>query len=292
MKIETIYRKGNRAINEDCFVINKVDRIFAVIDGATGVGGLSGDIASGIIREALEVEYGDLSERILKGNAKLGRKTVEALGESTMEETPKYKRSSCGLAAIQLPLFGVRMKYATAADCILFLQYKNNEIRQVNHDLVDPLDHAVIELVQEQWKRYVSEKDDPNEWDLSKIKQILQEIREIIQDSLQENRNKMNTPEGYNIIDGSKETKEFMESGVIPLINVRKILLLTDGLKIHSHRLEPIENEWLYSAKMAFEHGLSHLEKTIMDMEINDPACYQYPRLKQHDDKTGILIHL
>jgi hypothetical protein len=47
MKIETIYRKGNRAINEDCFVINKVDRIFEVIDGATGVGGLSGDIASG-----------------------------------------------------------------------------------------------------------------------------------------------------------------------------------------------------------------------------------------------------
>ncbi|HJV16842.1 MAG TPA: hypothetical protein VJ546_05570 [Bacillales bacterium] len=292
MKIEIIYRKGNRDINEDSFVINKEDQIFAVIDGATGVGGLSGDIASGIIREALETENGDITERILKGNATLGKKTVETLGESTMENTPKYKRSSCGLAAIQLPLSGMKMEYAAAADCLFFLQYKNNEIRQINHDLVDPLDRAVIELVQKQWKRYISGNDDPNEWEPSKIKQTLQEIRETILDILQANRNKMNNPEGYNIIDGSKTAEEFLESGVIPLINVKKILLLTDGLKIHSHRLEPIENEWLYSAKIAFEHGLSYLEKTILDMEINDPACYQYPRLKQHDDKTGILIHL
>jgi hypothetical protein len=182
MKIETIYRKGNRDINEDSFVIIKEDRIFTVIDGATGVGGLSGDIASGIIREALEVEIGDIAERIFKGNARLGRKTVETLGESTMEDTPKYKRSSCGLAAIQLPSSRGKMKYAAAADCILFLQYKNNEIRQVNHDLVDPLDRAVIELVQKQWKHYISESDDPNEWEPSKIKQTLQEIRETILD--------------------------------------------------------------------------------------------------------------
>jgi hypothetical protein len=292
MKIETIYLKGNRDFNEDSFVINKEDRIFAVIDGATGVGGLSGDIASGIIREALEVENGDIAERILKGNATLGTKTVETLGESTMEDTPKYKRSSCGLAAIQISSSGVKMEYAAAADCLLFLQYKNNEIRQVNYDLVDPLDRAVIELVQKQWKCYVSGSDDPNEWEPSKIKQTLQEIRGMIQDILQANRNKMNTPEGYNIIDGSKTAEDFLESGVIPLINVKKILLLTDGLKIHSHRLEPIENEWLYSAKIAFEHGLSYLEKTILDIETNDAACYQYPRLKQHDDKTGILIQL
>jgi hypothetical protein len=56
MKIETIYRKGNRDINEDSFAINKEDRFFAVMDGATGVGRLSGDISSGTI---LDMETND-----------------------------------------------------------------------------------------------------------------------------------------------------------------------------------------------------------------------------------------
>ncbi|WML46185.1 hypothetical protein [Neobacillus sp. PS3-40] len=294
-KIERIYQKGSRDINEDAYVMNKEDGIFAVIDGATGVGGLSGIIASNIIRDAMLREDGNLLERVLKGNVILGEKAVVTLGEAGIKkigDIPKYKRSSCSLAAIQLPLSGLKMKYVTAGDCLLFIQYKNNEIRQVNHDHVAPLDSFGIHLAQTEWRKYVSENEDPNKWGLYEINQTTKAILEAVHDTLQQNRNKMNTSEGYGIIDGSEEVDEFLESGVIPLINVKKILLLSDGLRVHSNRNQVIENEWLYSAKLAFEHGLSYLEKTIMDIEINDLACYQYPRFKQHDDKTGLLIHL
>jgi serine/threonine protein phosphatase PrpC len=87
MNIDTIYPNGNRSINEDSYVIRNDNQIFAVFDGATGIGGLSGDIASGILCEALEVENGDIFARILKGNENLGKKTVEALGEPAIGNT-------------------------------------------------------------------------------------------------------------------------------------------------------------------------------------------------------------
>lgn len=104
---------------------------------------------------------------------------------------------------------------------------------------------------------------------------------------LKENRNKLNTPNGYGIIDGSSEALSYLECGSVPLINVDKILLLSDGLKLHKE-----ESGWLKSAELAFEKGVAELYQTIQTEEEMDPACYLYPRLKKHDDKTGILIHL
>ncbi|MCS0670389.1 hypothetical protein [Cytobacillus firmus] len=54
MKFSTVYQKGNRDINEDAIVVDTNKNIFAVIDGATGLGGLPGSLASSIMKEALE----------------------------------------------------------------------------------------------------------------------------------------------------------------------------------------------------------------------------------------------
>ncbi|MDQ0199104.1 hypothetical protein [Neobacillus ginsengisoli] len=67
--IEVIYRKGSWDINEDTYVVNEEQGIFAVIDGATGLGGLSGSIASGITSQVLQEEKGGLLQRVLKGNS-------------------------------------------------------------------------------------------------------------------------------------------------------------------------------------------------------------------------------
>jgi hypothetical protein len=297
--IEFIYRKGSSQVNEDTYVVNKDQGIFAVIDGATGLGGLSGSIASGIIRNALHEEDGRLLQRVLKGNAILAEKVVAAIDHAkvkSIRDIEKHRRSCCALAAIELstssPYDVLKMNYVTAADCLLFVEYKNGDIHQINYDDIDYFDQKGLDLAKEQWKNYVLEDENPNDWGSLKINQTMREVREIVNPILQGNRRNLNTSEGYGIIDGSPEVEDFLAAGTIPLLNVRKLLLLTDGLKIHSHRYKKIENEWLYTAKLAFEHGLDNLEKTILEIEENDPACYNYPRFKQHDDKTGILIYL
>jgi hypothetical protein len=54
LKCELVYKKGSNPVNEDALVINEDKKIFAVIDGATGLEGLSGKIAAEIVRNSLE----------------------------------------------------------------------------------------------------------------------------------------------------------------------------------------------------------------------------------------------
>ena len=69
-----VYLKGQNQENEDAYVVDSVRGVFSVIDGATGLGGLSGKIAAGIIKEAI-IRYsnGSLFDAILKGNEILGK---------------------------------------------------------------------------------------------------------------------------------------------------------------------------------------------------------------------------
>ncbi|MEW9109025.1 MAG: hypothetical protein AB2374_06730 [Cytobacillus gottheilii] len=296
MKISTVYTKGIGEVNEDAIVVNKGEDIFAVIDGATGLGGLSGAIAANIIKESLEQESNlSLLERVIDGNTKLHQAVEQQYKDISFEEIPKYKRSSCGISAIQIhrdpkgnPAF---LEYVSAGDCMLFLQFSDASIRQVTYDHLDRLDLAAISKIEAKWRKL--EKTEPIETlSPEKIKQKQTEFRQEEEELLRSNRNKLNTYEGYGIIDGDEDAIEFLESGKIPLIAIKQILLLSDGLKVHDHRNYPSKNTWIQSAKKAFANGLETLEQEIIETETEDPACIYYPRLKQHDDKSGVLLTL
>lgn len=298
--LEVVYRRGGREVNEDAYVVDQGRGIFAVIDGATGLSGLSGKIASEILSHALQEDNGDILQRVLKGNSILGDKAVEAFQDphiKSLEEIEKHLRSCCALAAIEIKKSSssqrlLKMNYVAVADCMLFIQYHNGDIHQVSYDDIDYFDQKGLDLVNEFWKSLLAEGENPSEWEGFKIDEVMENIRALVNPALEQNRSRLNTSEGYSVIDGSLEVEDFLTVGTIPLNNVRKILLLTDGLKIHSYRNKKIENEWLYTARLAFEKGLAYLEKTILTIEEKDRACYDYPRYKQHDDKTGILIEL
>lgn len=299
MRIEKIYQKGSADINEDTYVINENQQIYAVIDGATGLGGLSGSIASNIIASALNEEDGDLLEKIKKGNVELGKRTVLAVNNPAIkkiEDVPKTQRSTCGLSAIRLVQEPgnalIKMDYVAAADCMIFIQYENGQIRQVSHDYMEIHDSKGIRLQMDLWETILVENEDPNTWEHNKMEMTKKNIYERVQPLLKQNRNKLNAPDGYGIIDGSDEAPLFLESGTIPLMNVKGLLLLSDGLKLHTHRNGFQKNEWLNSAETAFEFGLDYLLEKMTELEKNDAACYEFPRFKQYDDKTGILIYL
>lgn len=298
MQIKTVFTIGDRDINEDAMVVDPQQNIFAVIDGATGLGGLPGSLASGLIKKALEKEaFSPLRDKIIEGNTDL-RETTESSNKEQhlLEQIPKHERSSCGLAAIQIHKnedgTAASMDWASAGDCMLFLQFKDQSIRQVTFDHIDRLDNEAIMLMQKEWDNYLNGISTIEDVSIEELKRKHQLFRKNVQELLQANRNKLNTPEGYGIIDGSHEAADFLEYGHIPLIAVNKILLLSDGLKLHSRRGSDQEETWLTTAKMAFEKGLDELEKYILQLEESDPACLFYPRLKQHDDKSGILIEL
>jgi hypothetical protein len=47
---------------------------------------------------------------------------------------------------------------------------------------------------------------------------------------------------------------------------------------------------WLDTATYAFSYGVDALCQRVLELEKEDPGCYIHPRLKPHDDKSGLLI--
>lgn len=285
INFETIYEKGSGKENEDGFVINKEAGLFAVLDGATALvkNNVTGATASSIVKAVLDKENheGNLLTTILKANRILGTRVLEYFkeqGYKNVESIPKVERSTTG--AIAIKIHHNRLEYVQAGDCMLFVQYENGEIRTLTYDQVSALDQLSIEKAQEVHSKL--EKQEPK----GDIHQI---VRERILPIIKKNRNMLNTDQGYGILDGSKEAERFLESGSITLNNVKKILLLSDGLQLPNVKAGGIAC-WEETAKLAFDKGLEHLYQTVQGMEDSDPEGKVYPRLKPSDDKTGILI--
>lgn len=286
MNITKVYKKGDKAVNEDAYVINEDAYIFAVIDGATGLDGIPGYLASQVVQENLQeiTQANSLYQSMEQANKQLGKKMVDyykaninKLDINSIAEIPKKQRSSTGLAAIQIQQNGCAIDYFHVGDCMLFLRYGNGDVRAVTHDLIQYFDQLGIrEMIR--LREEIGNKMD------------LDAIRERVNPILLQNRNKLNSSQGYGIIDGSEEAFNYIESGRIPLNKVTEVLLLSDGLLLPTKWQE--SDVWIRTAEMAFTNGLDDLLSEVETREKQDPQCVTYPRLKQRDDKTGILIEL
>ncbi|CQR47252.1 hypothetical protein BN1058_01559 [Paraliobacillus sp. PM-2] len=287
MNITKVYQKGSRAINEDCFVINEHANIYAAIDGATGLdGGIPGKLASETFQSFLleEKEQRSLSECIKRANKELNKKVIsyyqnkiEQLHMPKIEYIPKRKRSTTGIIGIQFNEDHSCFDYVHAGDCMLFLKFDNDEIRMVTYDMVHFFDQIAINKITELRKEFGQEVE-------------LSKLRELVNPILLENREKYNTSQGYRILDGSQESVDQLECGTIQLNKVKGLLLLSDGLLLPTQSEK--ENGWEQSANIAFSSGLDALLTEVQKKEKEDKECIIYPRLKQQDDKTGILIEM
>ncbi|WP_164667850.1 hypothetical protein [Virgibacillus doumboii] len=281
MIISTVYKKGNRDINEDAYVVNEQAGIFAAIDGATGLEGVPGHVASGAVKNVLDnAKEGEQFEKIIQtANHQVGKETVKYLGldDAAINEVPKEKRSTCALAAISIDMDSLSLKYVHAADCMIFLQYENGDIRTVTYDLLSHFDQKAIDKIVELREMRGSQVD-------------LAEAREEVRPILIKNRSLLNTDDGYGVIDGIECALAHLENGSLSLKKVTGILLLSDGLMLPTGQEEC--DAWKQTAEIAFRSGLDGLVDEVETRENSDTQCVTYPRLKMNDDKTGVLIKL
>ncbi|CDQ38662.1 MULTISPECIES: protein phosphatase 2C domain-containing protein [Virgibacillus] len=285
MKCTHVYQKGNGPINEDSYVINQDANVYAVIDGATGLDGLPGYLASYTVQEQLQAlkQTDGLYNGVLRANQTLGQKLVDQFNNfarsgsniSSIQDIPKKQRSSTGLAAIQLHSNGHALDFFHAGDCMIFVEYKSGEIRAITYDLIQYFDQLALK----EFMKLHEKKG--NHMDLS-------QLREMIKPILMQNRENMNTSGGYGVIDGTAEAFQFMESGTVSLSKVSKIVLLTDGMLLPTREQTTIA--WEKSAKIACNQGVEALFNEVVKRESQDASCLTYPRLKESDDKTALLL--
>ncbi|GGP07485.1 hypothetical protein GCM10011346_03660 [Oceanobacillus neutriphilus] len=275
-----VYKQGSNPANEDAYVENQEKGLFAVIDGATGLGGLPGKMAAETIQNGFYTgNFEDsLIERISKGNTDLAKKTKQELGQE-IEVIAKEKRSACGIAAIQM--HENYMEYAQSGDCMIFVAYQDGGVQPLSYDHVMRLDQKAISKLYDAIAKRMEQQISGETF-----QKIYQEEKEHIIPELKANRKKLNTLGGYSIIDGSPEAVEYLTYGRIPLHQVEKILLITDGMQLHGVN----GDVWKETANFVFQYGIDSLLDFVVEQEEADIFLQKYPRLKHADDKTGILV--
>lgn len=289
-QVEWVYEKGSNQVNEDAYVLDEERGVFAVIDGATGLKGLPGKLASEVLKQELMDFQGEsLLQTVTRGNRLLGKKAASEMKVNEVSQIPKEHRSLCALAGIQI--HESELEYVHAGDCMLFIRFGDGTIHSVTRDHVFPLDDKAIAQYMDLWKAKTGDELNISGWNKEKIDTVKQDIFREIRPTLLENRKKVNVAGGYPALDGSSEAAEFLEYGWRQLENVTEILLLSDGMQLLGVKGD-FTDVWNETASYAFEYGVTKLMEKVMEQEREDYACIKYPRLKYADDKTGIFIRL
>ncbi len=288
--IGLIYEDGINKELEDAYVSDTKNNRFAVIDGESGFDLFSGAEAAHIVRRFLldKTYENDSLDHILRAaNMEMRRTKKGRMLWDDFADIKKHTRNCCSVAAVQIR--DDQLHYIQTGNCMIFVQYENGTIRSITYDHKAKMQEKYIR----KWKGTFNtlKKTLRLNYSEKKLDQCYENARTLIQPFHMQYRESVNTYKGYGTIDGSRESSDFWDKGSIPLMDMKKIALVTDGLQLLSHK-PPGYERWMDTAKHIFNRGLKSACSKNIIMEKNDPYCLQYPRVERSDDKTGILLEV
>ena len=115
----------------------------------------------------------------------------------------------------------------------------------------------------------------------------LKDIAQALQPALFADRRRRNRPGGYGVIEADRACLAFAE--YMPLADPSAVLLTSDGFfRLTDHYAEVSETELLARAVESGE--VSALYDTLRRIELGDPDCRKFPRLKPQDDASAIAL--
>ncbi|NQX65195.1 protein phosphatase 2C domain-containing protein [Paenibacillus alba] len=283
MKFDWISIQGTAAWNEDAVVVNETHALYAVIDGATSLVPFRGPnqetggrLASQLIKQFLESESlrGDeeLAELLHQANEKLHNEMVA----SGIDITVKEQLWTASIALIRVT--ETHIEYVQSGDCMIYAKYADGSVRSVTRDHVAHIDYQSKLL----WEQGIAAGI-----------QTKEELWAQVKPRIAANKEKMNTLQGYSVMNGDPAAELFFESGKLNRIRLESLILVTDGLffpvsladQSNGQADEEMVNRITAKDLQSYADWLIALEK-------GDPECIRYPRFKISDDKSGIWLQL
>ena len=282
MIIESISVKGSNEWNEDALICNEKANIYGVVDGATSLvpyrskdGETGGRRASQIVKKYFErisisENTRSLEELMIGANDELGMEM-----EKEKIDIPKNENVwTTGAAVIRIRAHHI--EFVQAGDCMITALYSDGTYRVITRDQIAYFDNNT----KKEWVKAVKDG-----------LRTQKEIRNRVEPLIKEQKSKMNTIDGYSVLDGSIEANLFLESGKINRINLTGLIICSDGLFIHdeidsSVKYDPMD-ELVKKISLLGLEGFIHYLNAI---EEKDPECLRFPRTKKSDDKTGIYL--
>lgn len=281
MKFTKLSLKGSSPCNEDALVEQPSLNMYGVIDGATSLvpfegknGETGGYFASRLTADFLHgmpsIKDQDWSpaDALLQANNKLRE---EMMGHGIQADR---KEELWGACAVLIRIKEDYIEYAQAGDCMLTAVYADGSIRTVTHDQLAHVDNKTRLL----WAEGIADGLRTNA-----------ELWAYVKPQIISGRHAANTAQGYAVLNGDPELSRYLESGRINRIQLKALLLMSDGLYTPKPAGFPtaVAEEVTQSV---LNMGLEGYLNWLIQLEAGDPHCLLYPRVKESDDKTAIWI--
>lgn len=278
---------SNKYPNEDRYVdrfeaLDGVPSFFAgVIDGAAPlISPISettpGELVAQTIRKTfMEVDpRSNLIDMLIEANR--GVRSISQAHEVDFERPEALWAAAVSVVKIN----SLRLlKYVHIADTVILVISNDQEIL-LTQNQVEPFDRQVLVKMQEVRRN--------NNYDYQvQVKHARPMM--IAQKAL------ANSPDGhgYGAVNGmpDDQVRAYIQSGEIEITpDIEIIALMTDGL-LPPPKWIGQERNWGQIAQILRSRGLKGLFKHTREIERSDPQLH-HPRVKMHDDATGILIRI
>ncbi|BBH24507.1 hypothetical protein Back11_58520 [Paenibacillus baekrokdamisoli] len=286
MRITTVLVQGNGILNEDALIRNEAIQLYGVIDGATSLvpyknanGETGGYLAAHLIATCLnELKEQDrtggaegLVDRLAEVNLLLRTRMIEA------GIRPEQKEELWSACAAVVQIQPEWIEFAQAGDCMIAVFYTDGRIRVITHDQLAHVDDRTKEVWSQGIASGLSSKA---------------ELWEYVKPQIIRGRALANAPGGYAVLNGESKFADYAEYGRISRTNVQALLLFSDGLYIPKPAGVSDKDGASEVAALVQEKGLSSYIEWLAALEMSDPDCRQFPRMKTSDDKSAIWIDL
>ncbi|NJJ39073.1 protein phosphatase 2C domain-containing protein [Paenibacillus apii] len=282
IEMDWISVQGTGEWNEDAVILNEELKLYGVVDGATslvpfrGEGNKTGGrLASQIVKLYAE----SVTPAEFRGMAALLRDANHRLGQEMKRcgINPQSKDELWTAGAALVRITDAAVEFIQAGDCMIYAIYEDGAIRAITRDHVAAIDHESKRIWIDGIEAGVRSKD---------------QLWETVKPVIAANKQKMNTAEGYSVLNGMAEAEQFFEYGRINRIRLQSLLLVSDGL-FYPEEGETSEEDGVKSmVREVRQTGLSRYAEWLLQLEREDAECIRYPRFKVSDDKTGIYIRL
>lgn len=275
--------------------------------------------AARVVRDALarliaEGVFTDLRALLLEANADLGRALIERLGGlelermgfpeeiyDTLSHDPRLVRLALPACVVTLAEYDPAthdLRWAHAGDTALLAVYEDGRVEMPTAAHTVEFDSALSRAALKLRSEY---PDLP-------FRALAEqpEIRKLnLNNGLRHNYvDKLGLPQpgqGVGVLDGLRELRYFVQTGTLSLDRALFAGVLTDGLLWPANADEVfaadqdtatdlMHERRAFMAEQIRERGLAGYLALLRQAERDDADHEYYPRLKTHDDATGVLL--
>ena len=266
-----------------------------------------------LARHIAEGLFGDLRTLLLEANADLGRALIHLFGAltldgmgfpeevlATLSHDPRLVRLGLPASVITLAEYNPanhELRYAHAGDTALLVAHRNGRAEVPTHDLTssdNDLKRAALKL--RQYRPELAFRELVRQPEIQK-----HNLHNGLHHNFVDEHGLPQPSQGTGVINGLPELRYFVKTGKIFLDDVAFVCVMTDGLEWPASRAEAFAESadeaaglaaerWAFMAEHIRKLGLSGYLDLLRETEADDADHERYPRMKTHDDATGVLL--